>query len=72
MAASRAGDDSRENGLSGDDGSAAVLKKVAANEWYGALTSIPACSTPRSRAAKSCSVASTGSAAARWACWLRS
>ena len=51
--------DSAENGLSGEVGSAAVLKNVAANAWYGALTSMPACSTPRSRAAKSVSVAST-------------
>ena len=33
MEASRASDDSAENGLSGDVGSAAVLKNVAANEW---------------------------------------
>ena len=72
MAASRAGDDSRENGLSGDVGSAAVLKNVAANEWYGAFTSTPACRVARSRVAKSRSDSSSGATAPRSDAWLRS
>ncbi len=67
---SRGSDDSAENGLSGEVGSAAVLKKAPANAWYGLSTSTPACSTPASRAANSRSRASTGAAAARCSRWV--
>ncbi len=65
MDASRVGDDSAENGLSGEVGSAAVLKKLAANSCAGVMVSMPACSTPRSRSANPVSVASTAAARPR-------
>ena len=70
MLASRASADSGENGDSGLVGSAAFLKNVPANSWYGAATATHEVSTPRSRAAKSDSRSSTSCAAARWSCCI--
>ena len=66
MLASRAPADSGENGESGLVGSAAFLKKVPANSWYGDAMPTHALSTPPSRTEKADSAPRTCRAASRW------
>ena len=71
MAAARVGEDAVLNGLSGLAGSAACLYSFAANEWYGACTSISARSTPAILRSSRVSVSRMARQATACSAWLR-